>query len=91
MIIIYIYNIKYLTFYSLFANIITLNTHLIQRKERKMYRYKFLIRRDISNRFQTFNTHIMADNDYQAKMIAEGMFGIGSVLHFTREPQWQEN
>ena len=46
-----------------------------------MYRYKLWIRRDS---YQTFDYYIMADNDYQAKMAAEGMFGIGNVLNYTR-------
>ena len=52
-----------------------------------MYRYKLWIRRDS---YTTFNTIIMADNDWQAKMVAEGMFGIGNVLSYTRLPDWEQ-
>ena len=49
-----------------------------------MYRYKFLIRRANTSSYQTFNTYIMADNDYNARATAEGMFGAENVINYTR-------
>jgi len=33
---------------------------------------------------QTVNTVVWADNDLQAKMIAEAQFGVGNVLNYTQ-------
>lgn len=46
-----------------------------------MYRYKIWAR---INSLQTVNVVIMADNDWQAKMIAEAQYGAGNVLGYTR-------
>lgn len=35
------------------------------------------------NQYQTVNIRINADYDYQAKQIAEGTYGAGSVLNYT--------
>ena len=39
------------------------------------------------NQLQTVNTFVFAENDYQAKQIAEAQFGVGNVLgyHEVRE------
>lgn len=46
-----------------------------------MYRYKIWAR---INDLQTVNTVIWANDDYQAKNIAEAQFGRGMVLNYTR-------
>lgn len=46
-----------------------------------MYRYNIWVR---LNQYQTANVVINADNDLQAKMIAEGMYGHGTVLNYMR-------
>jgi hypothetical protein len=46
-----------------------------------MYQYAVWVR---INTYQTANTVVWADNDYQAKMIAEGQFGHGNVLNYSR-------
>lgn len=35
------------------------------------------------NDYQTVHVRIMADHDYQAKLIAEAQYGAGSVLNYT--------
>jgi hypothetical protein len=35
------------------------------------------------NAYQTANVRIQADNDYQAKLIAEAQYGQGNVLNYT--------
>jgi hypothetical protein len=35
------------------------------------------------NQLQTVNVRISADNDYQAKQIAEAQYGQGNVLNYT--------
>lgn len=35
------------------------------------------------NQYQTVNTIVFADNDIQAKQIAEAQFGVGNVLGYT--------
>lgn len=46
-----------------------------------MYQYAILIR---INNYQTANTTVYADNDHQAKMLAEAQYGQGTVLNYTR-------
>ena len=46
-----------------------------------MYTYNVWIR---LNPYQTANVHVQADNDWQAKMIAESQYGSGNVLNYTR-------
>jgi hypothetical protein len=46
-----------------------------------MYTYEVWIR---LNPYQTANIRVNADNDLQAKMIAEGQYGAGNVLNYTR-------
>jgi hypothetical protein len=45
-----------------------------------MYRYTVWIR---LNPYQTANVVICADNDWQAKLIAEAQYGPGSVLNYS--------
>lgn len=47
-----------------------------------MHRYKVWVR---LNSYQTANVIINADNDMQAKMIAEAQYGQGMVLNYMRE------
>lgn len=47
-----------------------------------MYRYKIWVR---LNQYQTANVIVNADNDMQAKMIAEAQYGQGMVLNYMRE------
>ena len=47
-----------------------------------MQRYKVWVR---LNSYQTANVIINADNDMQAKMIAEAQYGQGMVLNYMRE------
>jgi len=46
-----------------------------------MYQYRVWV--NIGNH-QTANTMVWADNDFQAKMLAESMYGHGSVLGYSR-------
>lgn len=45
--------------------------------------YKYLIWARI-NPLQTVNTYVWANDDLQAKLIAEAQFGVGNVLNWTR-------
>ena len=47
-----------------------------------MYKYRVWAR---INELQTIHTCVWADNDIDAKMIAEAQFGSGNVLSWTRE------
>jgi len=46
-----------------------------------MYTYQIWIR---LNPYQTANVRLQADTDYQAKQIAESMYGSGNVLNYSR-------
>ena len=46
-----------------------------------MYQYTVWIR---LNQYQTANVLVSADNDWQAKLLAESMYGAGNVLNYTR-------
>jgi hypothetical protein len=46
-----------------------------------MYQYRIWVRID---RYQTANTVVWADNDFQAKALAESQYGHGNVLGYTR-------
>jgi ethanolamine utilization microcompartment shell protein EutL len=46
-----------------------------------MYKYAIWVR---INSLQTANTFIWANNDYEAKMLAESQYGTGNVLNYTR-------
>ena len=46
-----------------------------------MYKYAIWAR---VNQLQTVNTFVWAENDAQAKLIAEAQFGVGNVLNYTR-------
>lgn len=46
-----------------------------------MYRYKIWVR---VNEYQTAETIIMANNDLDAKLLAEAQYGQGNVLNYTR-------
>ena len=46
-----------------------------------MYRYKVWVR---LNQYQTADVTINADNDNQAKLLAEAIYGVGMVLNYTR-------
>ena len=46
-----------------------------------MYQYRVWIR---LNQTQTANVIVNADNDIQAKMLAENMYGYGNVLNYFR-------
>jgi len=46
-----------------------------------MYRYTVWVR---LNQYQTANVVVSADNDWQAKMIAEAQYGSGMVLNYSR-------
>lgn len=45
-----------------------------------MNRYTVWIR---LNQYQTANVVVSADNDWQAKLIAESMYGVGNVLNYS--------
>lgn len=45
--------------------------------------YKYAIWARINN-YQTVNTFVWANDDYQAKMISEAQFGFGNVLNYSR-------
>ena len=46
-----------------------------------MYKYLVWIK---LNQLQTANVVVYADNDLQAKMIAEAQYGVGNVLNYTK-------
>ena len=46
-----------------------------------MYKYAVWIR---LNQYQTANVVVNADNDWQAKMIAESQYGSGNVLNYSK-------
>lgn len=46
-----------------------------------MYKYKLWVR---INSYQTAETLIWANNDYDAKMLGEAQYGVGNVLNYTR-------
>lgn len=46
-----------------------------------MYKYAIWVR---LNDYQTANTFIWANNDYEAKMLAEAQYGHGNVLNYSR-------
>lgn len=46
-----------------------------------MYTYQVWIR---LNQYQTAHVRVNADNDIQAKMIAESQYGQGNVLNWSR-------
>lgn len=46
-----------------------------------MYKYAIWVR---INAYQTANTFVWANNDYEAKMLAEAQYGQGNVLNYTR-------
>ncbi len=46
-----------------------------------MYKYRIWAR---VNPYQTVNTFVWADNDLDAKLIAEAQFGVGNVLNYSR-------
>jgi len=45
-----------------------------------MYRYRVWVR---LNQYQTADVVINANNDWEAKLLAEGMYGQGNVLNYT--------
>lgn len=47
-----------------------------------MTRYRLWVR---LTAFQTANTYIFADNDYEAKLLGEAQYGVGNVLGYWRE------
>ena len=46
-----------------------------------MYKYAIWVR---INQYQTANTFIWANNDYEAKMLAEAQYGAGNILNYSR-------
>jgi hypothetical protein len=46
-----------------------------------MTRYRLWVR---LTAFQTANTYIFADNDYEAKLLGEAQDGVGNVLGYWR-------
>jgi predicted NBD/HSP70 family sugar kinase len=46
-----------------------------------MYQYAVWVR---INNYQTANTTVFADNDCQARMLAEAQYGQGNVLNYSR-------
>lgn len=46
-----------------------------------MYKYAIWVR---INQYQTANTFVFANNDYEAKMLAEAQYGQGNVLNYSR-------
>jgi len=47
-----------------------------------MTRYRLWVR---LTPYQTANTYIFADNDYEAKLLGEAQYGVGNVLGYWRE------
>ena len=46
-----------------------------------MYKYKLWVR---INEFQTTETLIWANSDYEAKLLGEAQYGAGNILNYTR-------
>jgi hypothetical protein len=46
-----------------------------------MYQYRVWIR---LNQYQTADTVVNANNDWECKLLAENMYGSGNVLNYTR-------
>ena len=46
-----------------------------------MYKYKVWIR---LNPYQTADVIVLANNDWEAKLLAEAQYGVGNVLNYTR-------
>jgi hypothetical protein len=46
-----------------------------------MYTYAVWVR---LNQYQTANVQVQANNDWEAKLVAESMYGQGTVLNYTR-------
>jgi len=46
-----------------------------------MYKYQVWVR---INSLQTAHTIVFANNDYEAKQLAESQYGVGNVLNYTR-------
>ena len=46
-----------------------------------MTRYRLWVR---LTPYQTSNTYIFADNDYEAKLLGEAQYGVGNVLGYWR-------
>jgi len=46
-----------------------------------MFKYRLWIR---INSFQTAETIVFANNDYEAKLLGEAQYGQGNVLNYTR-------
>ena len=44
------------------------------------YRYKIWVR---INDYQTAETIIIANSDYEAKILAEAQYGVGNILNYT--------
>ena len=54
-----------------------------------MYKYQLWVK---INEYQTANTIVYAENDYEAKLLGESQYGTGNVLNYTRLPDLpQEN
>lgn len=50
-------------------------------KEKLMYKYLIWVR---INDYQTANTYVWANDDYQAKLLAEAQYGQGNVLSYSK-------
>lgn len=46
-----------------------------------MFKYQIWVR---INTYQTAHTVVWANNDFEAKMLAEAQYGQGNVLNYTR-------
>lgn len=46
-----------------------------------MFKYQVWVR---VNDYQTANTVVWAENDWEAKLLAEAQYGTGNVLNYTR-------
>ena len=46
-----------------------------------MYKYQLWIR---INQYQTVNTIIFANSDYEAKLLGEAQYGAGNVLNYSQ-------
>lgn len=57
------------------------STHSFSRGEFEVYKYAIWAR---INQYQTVNTVVWANSDYEAKLVAESQFGQGNVLNYSR-------
>jgi hypothetical protein len=67
---------------SLLKNFLNFPYNITHQQGNKVYKYKLWVR---INDYQTANTYVWANSDYEAKLLGEAQYGVGNVLNYTRE------